>query len=65
MPKRYIHNIFHDEEGMDIKALQDGGLDDRYVLVTGDSMTGTLRIDLASGNNALVIKAGQRLVLDG
>ncbi len=63
---KYVFNIFHDEEGMDVTALQNqGGLDARYVFVAGDTMTGALFVDPVIGDNAIILKAGKRLVFDG
>lgn len=36
-----------------------------YVLVAGDTMTGSLTINPSSGNDALILEAGKRLVFDG
>ena len=37
----------------------------KFVLVAGDTMTGCLSVRPASGDNAIVVQAGKRLVLDG
>lgn len=68
----YKYNPFTDKlDKVKSKAEQQIDLDDVYVNVTGDTMTGALTITPAAGDTALtankdiVLKAGQKLIFDG